>query len=96
LLDAIVPPFVVALVQSMRMFPGGLCSLLPVFWAYGSQYVIADQLWSTLVSLSDASIVRAISRLAGVSDVDPGSMKPATKSLTFTVHPSLPSSEDRS
>jgi hypothetical protein len=46
------------------------CSLLPVFWAYGNQYVIADQLWSTLFvllaipSFFGATIVRAISRRA--------------------------------
>jgi hypothetical protein len=47
------------------------CSLLPVFWAYGNQYVIADQLWSTLFVLlavlgfSGASIGRRETTAAG-------------------------------
>jgi hypothetical protein len=42
------------------------CSLFPVLWAYGSQHVIADQLWSTLFvflaipSFFAASIVGAV------------------------------------
>jgi hypothetical protein len=52
-----------------------LCSLLPIFWAYPSPPVFADQLWSTLFVLlasaafpAAALVRKVVSR--GQSDID--------------------------